>query len=366
MDKFVKIVYLIVLIFVDINYSLANIKWYNPLEDSKLPIQGRYWNKEIGTNYHRIPKRMKNKLRNDVWRLSNHSAGLYIKFITNANTISVKYQVAGNLSMPHMPSTGVSGLDLYTVDSSGNQFWCAGLYQFGDTIKYDYKDIININEGKGNEYTLYLPLYNEVKMLEIGVPEESFFEFVSPSNEKPIVVYGTSITQGACASRPGMAWTNILNRKLNTPVVNLGFSGNGQLDKELFVLLSEIHASLFIIDCMPNMTDDRVKLIKPRMMEGLKIIREKTNTPILIVEHDGYMGYHVSETRKEWFMKTNRELKDVYNIMKYRIDNLYYLSFEELALSMDSQVDGVHATDLGMIEYAEAYYKKILSLSCVK
>lgn len=366
MNALIKIICLIILVIINGECLFANIKWYNPLKDSKLPIHGRFWNNEIGKNYHRIPIRMKDKLRYDVWKLSNQSAGLYIKFITNAKTISVKYQVKGNLSMPHMPSTGVSGLDLYTVDYSGNQFWCTGLYQFGDTIKYDYKDIEYINEKKGNEFTLYLPLYNEVKLLEIGIPKESFFEFIYPSNEKTIVVYGTSIAQGACASRPGMAWTNILSRKLGVPVVNLGFSGNGQLDEELFVLLSETNSSLFIIDCMPNMTDERVKLIKPRMMEGLKILRKKTNAPILLVEHDGYMGYHISEIKKERFMQVNRELEEVYNIMKYKIDNLYYLSFDELALSMDSQVDGVHATDIGMIEYAEAYYKKILSISCIK
>lgn len=137
--------------------------------------------------------------------------------------------------MPHMLSTGVSGVDLYTMDCDGKQYWCAANYQFGDTIRYTYNDLTYRNtHNNGNEFTLYLPLYNGVKSLQIGVPEGSRFDFVYPPSEKPIVIYGTSIAQGACASRPGMAWANILQRKLDMPIVNLGFSGNGQLDENFF------------------------------------------------------------------------------------------------------------------------------------
>lgn len=340
----------------------AQIKWYNPVSDSLLPVQGRYWNKEIGNTYHRIPQRAKEKIRKSVWNLSRQSAGLYVKFYTNAPTVNVKYLVSGAHSMYHMPFTGVSGIDLYTTDCNGKQFWCSGNYQIGDTIKCNYKITYHNTHRKGNEFTLYLPLYNEVKFLQIGIPEDNYLEFVRPSTEKPIVIYGTSIAQGACASRPGMAWTNILQRKLDTPVINLGFSGNGLLDEEFFRLLSEIDASLFVIDCMPNMTGDNVKWIQSRTEKGLRLLRNKSNAPILLVEHDGYMGYHSCDMKKEEFMATNRELRKVYDKMKDEIGNLHYLTFEELNLSMDSQVDGTHATDIGMMEYANAYYRKITSL----
>lgn len=337
--------------------------WYNPATDSLLPIQGRCWNQETGRSYQRLPQRAASIVRKPVWDLSLQTAGLYIKFFTNATSIQVKYQVTGGLSMPHMPATGVSGVDLYTLDCEGRQYWCAANYQFGDTIRYTYKDLTYHNtHDKGNEYTLYLPLYNGVKSLQIGVPAGCRFEFERPSIEKPIIVYGTSIAQGACASRPGMAWTNILQRKLDCPVVNLGFSGNGQLDEAFFRLLAETDASLYIIDCMPNMTGERTEQIIPRLEKGIRILRSKSNAPILLVEHDGYMGYHASDKKGESFQRTNEQLRKVYEMMKEEDGNLHYLTFEELGLGMDSQVDGVHATDLGMQQYADAYVKKITEI----
>lgn len=341
----------------------AQTAWYNPVADSLLPVQGRAWNAEIGKVYQRLPQRAQQLVRKPVWDLSLQTAGLYVKFYTNAPQIQVKYQVTGGFSMPHMPATGVSGVDLYTMDCNGQQYWCAGNYQFGDTVRYTYHDPTYRNtHDKGNEFTLYLPLYNGMKSLQIGVPEGSRFDFVRPSAEKPVVIYGTSIAQGACASRPGMAWTNILQRQLDMPVVNLGFSGNGQLDEDFFKLLSEVDAAMYVIDCMPNMTNDRAALIRPRLEKGIRLLRSKSKAPILLVEHDGYMGFYASDKKGEDFRKTNEELRAVYESMKDEAGGLYYLTFDELGLSMDSQVDGVHATDLGMQQYADAYYRKITDI----
>lgn len=341
----------------------AQTAWYNPVADSLLPVQGRAWNAETGKVYQRLPQRAQQLVRKPVWDLSLQTAGLYVKFYTNAPQIQVKYQVTGGFSMPHMPATGVSGVDLYTMDCNGQQYWCAGNYQFGDTVRYTYHDLTYRNtHDKGNEFTLYLPLYNGVKSLQIGVPEGSRFDFVRPSAEKPVVIYGTSIAQGACASRPGMAWTNILQRQLDMPVVNLGFSGNGQLDEDFFKLLSEVDAAMYVIDCMPNMTNDRAALIRPRLEKGIRLLRSKSKAPILLVEHDGYMGFYASDRKGEDFRKTNEALRAVYESMKDEAGGLYYLTFDELALSMDSQVDGVHATDLGMQQYADAYYRKITDI----
>lgn len=338
----------------------AQTRWYNPLEDASLPLHGRGWNAEIGKAYVRLPLRAKETVPLSVWNISRQSAGLYVKFHTNATDIRVKYKVSGGLAMAHMPATGVSGVDLYTTDADGNQYWCAGRYHFSDTINYHYEHLTYRNSHhRGNEYCLYLPLYNKVEYLEIGVPTECRFDFVPASLEKPIVVYGTSIVQGACASRPGMAWTNIVQRQLDTPVVNLGFSGSGQLEEEMIAFIAELDASLFVIDCMPNMTDERTSLIKERTEKAVRLIRSKSQAPILLVEHDGYMGHESSAKKAEVFMAANKELQAVYQSLKDEVKGLHYMTFEELGLSMDSQVDGVHATDLGMQQYADAYTRKI-------
>lgn len=338
----------------------AQTCWYNPLEEASLPLHGRGWNAEIGKAYARLPLRAKETVPLSVWNISRQSAGLYVRFHTNAADIRVKYKVSGGLAMAHMPATGVSGVDLYTTDADGNQYWCAGRYHFSDTISYHYEHLTYRNSHhRGNEYCLYLPLYNKVEYLEIGVPAGCRFDFVPTSLEKPVVVYGTSIVQGACASRPGMAWTNIVQRKLDTPVVNLGFSGSGQLEEEMIALIAELDASLFVIDCMPNMTDERTSLIKERTEKAVRLIRSKSQAPILLVEHDGYMGYKSSAKKAEVFMAANKELQAAYQALKDEVKGLHYMTFEEQGLSMDSQVDGVHATDLGMQQYADAYTRKI-------
>ena len=189
-----------------------------------------------------------------MWNLSHNSAGLIIRFRSNSAKITVRYTVGGAMNMPHMPSTGVSGVDLYAKNSDGTWLWSAGRFSFGDTVVYQYTGIDpkDIYHNHGREYRLYLPLYNSVRWMEIGVPDTSSLSFLPLRAEKPVVVYGTSIAQGGCASRPGMAWTAILGRSLDRPLINLGFSGNGRLEKELTGLLTEVDASLYILDCLPE------------------------------------------------------------------------------------------------------------------
>lgn len=338
--------------------------WHDPAADPHQPIQGTGWAQEaLSGSYQRLPDRAEKTVRKQVWDLSQDCAGMYLKFHTNATSIQVRYQVSGALSLPHMPATGVSGVDLYATDCNGRQYWCAPQFQFGDTICYTYPRLTyRNNHGKGNEYTLYLPLYNHVRWLQIGTPEGSLFGFLRHTREKPVVIYGTSIAQGACASRPGMAWSNILQRELDLPVVNLGFSGNGQLEETVFNLLAETDAALYVIDCMPNMTGNRTAQIQERLEKGIGIIRKKSSAPILLVEHDGYMGYHTSGAQEESFRATNRELRAAFSRFQPHVENLHYLSFEEIGMDMDSQVDGTHASDWGMRQYATAYGKKIAQL----
>lgn len=335
--------------------------WRNPTSEVFQTVHGQAWNNELKGSYHRLPQRAESIVRKPLWDLSTNSAGLSIVFRTNATDIRVRYQINGDFSMPHMPATGKSGVDLYATDGNGCQRWCAARYAFGDTIRYNYSNISYVtNPEYGYEYQIFLPPYCELKWLEIGVPEGSDFSFEPVSKEKPIVIYGTSIAQGACASRPGMIWGNIINRKLQHPVINLGFSGNGRLESELFDLLTEIDAKLFIIDNMPNMTNDRTSLIYERATAGIRKLREKSDAPILLVEHNGYGNELSSLEAESSYRKTNIELRKAYKDLQAEgIKNLYYLTKEEIGFHQDAMVEGVHPSDLGMQIYADAYISKI-------
>ena len=340
----------------------AQTKWMNPLEQGENIVHGRWWNSELKDNYHRMTPRAEDKVRSAVWRLSKQSAGLSVCFHTNAPSVKVRYKVTGGLNMFHMPTTGVSGVDLYATDANGELRWCASKFNlsFKDTINYEFKDLTYFTgEERGYDFELFLPLYNEVTWMEIGVPEDRELRFIPTSAEKPIVVYGTSIAQGACASRTGMAWTNIVHRELKYPVINLGFSGNGQLEEEMFAFLSEIDAGLFIIDCMPNMATERTELIYDRLLKGIAMLREKSQAPILFVEHD-YANGVSSQQNVDWYTGANREQQRAYKALQEQgVKNLFYLSHDELGFTQDSMVEGLHPNDLGMRQYADAYIRKI-------
>ena len=118
--------------------------------------------------------------------------------------------------------------------SDARWVWAAGRFNFKNTVTYTFSGLQGNDQHVANrEYTLYFPLYNSVSWMEISVPEKSELAALPVRNDKPIVIYGTSIAQGGCATRPGLAWTNILDRKIDHPVLNLGFSGNGRLEPEV-------------------------------------------------------------------------------------------------------------------------------------
>lgn len=345
----------------------AQTRWYDPMQESRHVIQNQGWTEEIGKSYQRLPDRAKKVVREPVWGLSENSAGLAIHFYTNATTIEIRYGVKGSHAMPHMPATGKTGVDLYAVDSDGKWRVATDRYNFGDTISYTFSNLSQSKYHKhGFEYRLYLPLYNTVTWMKIGVPDSAELRFIPVLAEKPIVVYGTSIAQGGCASRPGMGWTNILSRKLDYPVVNLAFSGNGPLEKELVDLMDEMDASLYIFDCLPNMGNLSSEEVIRRTLYGVKKLREKHDAPILIVDHIGYRNAELNEGSRETAERMNEASRQAFDsLRRLGVKNIHHLHKDSINMPMDGCVDNIHPTDLGMQVYADAYEKivrKILNM----
>nr|MBI1232641.1 hypothetical protein [Cytophagales bacterium] len=184
------------------------------------------------------------------------------------------------------------------------------------------------------------------------------------SLERPIVVYGTSIAQGACASRPGMAWTAIMGRHLNRTVINLGFSGNGQLEPEVLEHIAANKAALYILDCLPNLVPNLNRSendIKDKLIYSVKFLKEKNpDIPILIVEHAGYSDSLTDIERNETISRVNSVAKAVYQeLLLEGHKAVFLLTKEEMSMEVDGTVDGTHPSDLGMNQIAEAYVEKI-------
>ena len=339
----------------------AQMQWKNPLHESFPTVQGRWWHEELKDSYHRFPDRFESTLPKAVWSHSLQTAGLSIQFRTMSPTIEVRYTIGSGLpQMQHWAFTGCGGVDLYATDKHGRQRWCAARITRGDTIRAVYSDLVypDANPRYGYEFELFLPMFVEVTNLEVGVPEGQTLTFLPVTQEAPIVFYGTSIAHGGCASRPGMAWVNMIRREMQHPVVSLGFSGSGRLEASVFDALAEIRAKVFVIDCMPNMSGrtDIVALVT----DGVKKLRRQSAAPILLVEHAGYTNESTNDKVRETYEATNRQLREAYDgLQAAGVRDLYYLPHSEFFLSQDETVDGTHPNDLGMRHQADAYEKKL-------
>lgn len=352
--------------------NTKDYNWWNPETNPFPVIEGQAWVNEVKEKYDRFPARAEKTLNPNVWNISHSSAGLYIKFKTDASDIIVRYVVRnkGSFAMSHMPATGVSGIDLYAIDHNGKWVWAQGRFAFADTIEYRFSnlEVDPVFTGRDCEYRLFLPLYNAVQWMQVGVPVAKNFSPMPLSAEKPVVVYGTSIAQGACATRPGLAWTAILERKLDRPLINLGFSGSGQLEKSVIDLMTEIDAKLYILDCLPNLiagagfAGDEVK---KRIRESVNLLQQKhSSTPILLVEHSSGNTLSIIDTAKHnEYEKVNNTLRKVFAQLKSEgIQNIFILGNKDIDLDIEATVDGLHPNDIGMTKYAIAYEKIIRNI----
>ncbi|MEW4567823.1 SGNH/GDSL hydrolase family protein [Tautonia sp. JC769] len=326
-------------------------RWYDV---RLLGLEGQGWT-ETKAPFDRLPARAEGVVRDPVWGLSRHSAGICVRFVTDAPTIQAHWTLTSDrLDMPHMPATGVSGLDLY--GRLGDGWHWAGV-GFPREVT-NTATLASGLTGEPREYLLYLPLYNGVTSVEIGLPEGSFLA-KAPSrpegHENPIVVYGTSITQGGCASRPGMVHTAILGRRFNRPVVNLGFSGNGKMEPELAGLLAEIDAAMYVIDCLPNMDAAEVE---SRVEPFVRILREaRPETPIVLAEDRSYTSAPLIATQRERNRASRAALSAAYDrLVESGIEGLTYLPGDpQLGDDGEATVDGSHPTDLGFLRMADVF-----------
>jgi len=314
-----------------------------------LTVEGKGWTNTFQF-YDRLPKTAKGVVRGPVWGLSQDSAGMAVRFVTDSTEISARWTLRHtNLAMAHMPASGVSGLDLYTKEN-GKWHWVGA----GRPNQFPTNEAVLARGLKPGirEYVLYLPLYNGVDAVEIGVMPQSHLEAAPVRAQKPIVFYGTSILQGGCASRPGMAYPSIVGRWLDWPVINLGFSGNAHSEPEVADLLAQLDPAVYVLDPLPNMT---AELVSKRIEPLVRTLRTThMTTPIILVENVEYCDALFVEGRRG-YIKSNAALKTAYENLKHSgVRNLRYVTSKNLIGSDgEGTVDGTHATDLGFERMAE-------------
>jgi len=275
-----------------------------------------------------------------VFSLANHTSGGVIRFRTDAKVITIKASIRNRkMNMGHMPSTGSSGFDLFMdkdvyVKTVNPSHWQS---EIPDPLIAPLK---HSGDGKMHDYTLYLPLYNGVNKLEIGVSPDAKFEPPTPHKiKKPIVFYGSSITQGACASRTSMPYMALLCRDVDAPFVNLGFSGNARGEPKMAQVVASIDMSAFFLDYDHNarsaqeLADTHEKFFKT-------VRKAHPNVPIIILSRTTC----AREDRTAVIRKTYE------NAVKNGDKKVWFFDgrdlFKELPESILT-VDGVHPNDIG-------------------
>jgi hypothetical protein len=326
----------------------AELAWHDV---ESIGVEGRAWPEQPRLRwYDRLPAAAEKTVTSNVWNLSRHSAGMMVRFQTDASAISVRYKLLHEkLANPNMSAMGASGVDLYARDPKGKWRWVSASKPAGITVD---AELINGLAPGSREYALYLPLYNGVEKLEIGVPPGAAFTGLAPRPAKPVVFYGTSITHGASASRAGMVHTAIIGRNLDAPVVNLGFSGNGRMDAAVGEFLKEIDAAVFIIDCLPNMAPAQVLEKCAPLVKQLRTARPAT--PIVLVEDRRYTNSWITPGKDRFHTDNHAALKSVFEALKQEgVANLYYIPGDDL-LGDDAEgaVDASHPSDLGFMRQA--------------
>lgn len=313
------------------------VAWY---DGTNLPIEGKGWT-NTQSFYDRLPAAARGVVPSSVWNLGHDTAGLCLRFRTDATTLRVRWALLkSGLAMPHMPATGVSGVDLYGKDPSGQWHFIANGRPERQT------NTVSFSIAPGQESLLYLPLYNGLKSLAVGLPKGQRLSVVS-SPRKPIVFYGTSITQGGCASRPGLATPAIVGRNLDAPVINLGFSGSGQMEMALADLLAQLEASLYVLDCLWNMSPE---LVEHRLEPFVKKLRAaRPGVPIVLAEDSSVRN--LTPTSKGRLLRAIHE-----RLAKEGLTDLHFLpNTGMLGDDWEGTVDGCHPNDLGMMRQAKIF-----------
>ncbi len=309
--------------------------------------------------FDRLPARARGVVRDEVWNLSRHTAGFSAHFQTDATEIYIRYELLNEpLAMQHMPATGVSGVDLY-ARVEGKWHYVA---TFQPRVKANEALLVKDLLPGLREYRLNFPLYNGVTSMQIGLARDSSFAPIGPRREKPVLFYGTSITQGGCASRPGMAFTNILQRRLDVPMLNFGFSGNGRLELEVSRFLCELDPSAFVIDCVANVS---TTLIRERTAPLVKLIRTShPATPILLLDERTWASAPLIATLGRPQEEKRAALRQEFESLRQSgIEQLHFRDGHDLlAEDGEATVDGSHPSDLGMMRYADALEPTLRSL----
>lgn len=322
-------------------------------------------------SFRRLPGALCEGISPHLAELSRHTAGGRVRFSTNSPYIAIRCRMPRVNLFPHMTLCGTAGFDLYeTVDGQDHYRGTFlppvtmpdGTYA-SYTIQMEGGYSAYLSVGSGNtlrSYTIHFPLYNEVESLEIGCQYGSYLDRgVSYREIPPMVFYGSSITQGGCASRPGNAYENILSSRLNIDHRNLGFSGSALGEPQIAAYLATLPMSLFVMDYDWNAPTP--EYLAATHEPFFRILRAaQPACPILFLTKPSSDRSDDTQQRRSIIRRTYENARAAGDSRVYFLDGG---CFFEGIYDNTCTVDHIHPNDAGFVRMAtelEAYIQRIL------
>ena len=331
------------------------IRWYR-LKPSD--FEGKGW-ANTESPFDRMPPKIKEILPN-VWANSHSPTGMCVFFNTDTSAFHVKYKLAySQLGEPNFNVSAFSGVDLYIYDTREKRWRWAAAPSHG-MIKDQNPEMTLIADlpGKKRKCRMYMPLRNQLLEISIGVDADASFELVPPRRKAPLVYYGTSIVHGAFSIRSGLGIAQILARKLDMPLINLGFSGAARLEKEMAEVISELDAGIFIVDPYHNLNPEEIRDRTETFIETL--CSAHPETPVFMLGAPHFLqSWLKPESEKNDTLKTELYGK-ICRKMKRKFPCLHYLKGENFYGSDEVSMDGVHPNDTAFAHMAEILAREII------
>lgn len=325
------------------NINAENLRWYDPREEKILELSGLYWFQKE-KRYHRFPADPVPAPDEKIMALAECTAGAQLRFRTDSSRIIISSCVTSDTPSTNMGEPGHSGFDLYMGTPGKEVFWSCTHSVPGK--KENMEAIFAVETKEMREFRLNFPLYNGVESFYIAFDADA--EVLPPTPlavKSPIVIYGTSITQGGCASRPGAAFTNRLSRSLQAEFLNFGFSGNGVNDAETAQIVAQVEdPALIIMDSEANSISK--ELVNERVPVFLDILRSRhPETPILVMTKVTYGPRYASiPILKEEFKNIVLQRQQAGDKHLYFFDGSVFWEGETAG---EHTVDGAHPSDSG-------------------
>ncbi|MBE6645497.1 MAG: hypothetical protein E7612_09030 [Ruminococcaceae bacterium] len=302
-----------------------------------------------GQRFRRLPQDVAEKTNPGVVNLSVKTAGGRVRFITNSPFVAIKAILPHNTVFPHMPLTGVAGFDMYVFEDGRDRV----MKTFVPPVDFEgsYESLYEFSNGaKERIITLNFPLYNEVHELYIGLCEGCDLKSAPDYKyDKPIVYYGSSITQGGCASRPGMSYQAILTRKYDVDHVNLGFSGSGRGEPAIADYIASLDMMMFVFDYDFNaVTVEQYEQSHEPFFKKVRAVHP--DIPIILMTRPKPESYFVDTD----YQRIEVAKRTYNNALQAGDKNVYFIpGYELMALAGEEGcVDLTHPTDLGFVSMA--------------